>query len=65
LDHVIVLNEAHLYRILTGYFRYYHHCRPHLSLDRNSPIPREVEPVSGGKVISIPLSLSSEFLQPM
>jgi putative transposase len=53
LDHVIVLNEAHLKRILTEYFAYYHDSRPHLSLDRNSPTPREVEPPSQGEVISI------------
>jgi putative transposase len=53
LDRVIVLNEAHLKRILTDYFEYYHDSRPHLSLDRNSPTPREVEPPSQGKVISI------------
>jgi putative transposase len=54
LDHVIVLNEAHLRRILADYFEYYHGCRPHLSLDRNSPVPREVESSSLGKVIAIP-----------
>ena len=54
LDHVIVLNERHLHRILTDYFDYYHNSRPHLSLDRNSPTPREVEPPSQGEVISIP-----------
>jgi len=27
LDHVIVLNERHLYRILTDYFGYYHNSR--------------------------------------
>jgi hypothetical protein len=41
---VIVLNEDHLRRILRSYFQYYHEARPHLSLQRNSPIPREVEP---------------------
>ena len=53
LDHEIVLNEAQLHRILVEYFHYYHNSRPHLSLERNSPIPRKVEPVSRGKVISI------------
>ena len=43
LDRVIVWNDAHLKRILTEYFAYDHHSRPHLSLDRNSPTPREVE----------------------
>jgi transposase InsO family protein len=54
LDHVIVLNEAHLHRILTEYFQYYHNSRPHLSLDRNSPTPRRVEPPSEGQVVAIP-----------
>jgi transposase InsO family protein len=53
LNHIIVLDEAHLKRILTSYFDYYHHARTHLSLDRNSPIPREVEPRLQGEVIGI------------
>ena len=53
LDHVIVLDEAHVRRILTDYFAYYHGSRPHLSLDRNSPTPRDVEPPSKGPVIAI------------
>jgi transposase InsO family protein len=55
LNHVIVLNERHLRRILTDYFYYYHHARAHLSLDRNPPVPREVELPERGKVSSIPM----------
>jgi len=55
LDHMIVVNEKHLKRILRDYFDYYHHWRTHLSLDRNSPEPREVEPPVMGEVISIPM----------
>ncbi len=54
LNHVIVLNERHLKRILRSYLVYYHEARTHLSLDRNSPVPREVELPGCGKVISIP-----------
>ena len=54
LNHVIVFSERHLHRILTAYFEYYHNSRPHLSLGRNSPIPREVEPPSLGKVTATP-----------
>jgi len=54
LDHVIVLSEMHLKRILSDYFDYYHRSRTHLSLDRNSPVPREVEPPSQGEVVAIP-----------
>lgn len=54
LDHMIVLNEAHLLRILGDYFAYYHEARTHLSPRRNAPIPRAVELPSRGHVIAIP-----------
>ena len=53
LDHVIILSEEHLRRILRAYFAYYHEARPHQSLARNSPVEREVELPSAGQVISI------------
>ena len=52
LDHLIVLNDEHLRRVLTEYFHYYHAARAHLSLERNSPIPRSVCPPEQGKVIA-------------
>jgi transposase InsO family protein len=52
LDHVIVLGEEHLRRILAEYFGYYHQARAHLSPDRNSPIPRPVCPPAQGKVVA-------------
>ena len=52
LDHIIVLNENHLNRILAEYLGYYHEARAHLSLDRNSPIPRSVQPPAKGKVVA-------------
>ncbi len=54
LDHVIVLNEAHLRRILSSFVDYYHASRPHQSLGRNAPTPRDIEPPSRGRVIGIP-----------
>jgi putative transposase len=53
LNHIIVLNERHLHRLLVSYFSYYHPCRPHLSLERNAPVAREVEPPEKGHVIAI------------
>jgi len=56
LDHVIVLNEAHLMQLLDEYFKtYYHTSRTHRSLDQNSPDPRAVEPPEQGEVTAIPL----------
>ncbi len=54
LNHFIVFNERHLLRILGAYFDYYHYARAHLSLDRNSPVARDVESRDRGKVIAIP-----------
>jgi transposase InsO family protein len=54
LDQVIILNEGHLHRLLTSYLAYYHESRPHQSLGRNAPVPREMEPPSHGAVVAIP-----------
>jgi transposase InsO family protein len=54
LDHIIVVNEDHLRRILSQYFVYYHSARTHLSLERNAPIPRAVDPPENGRVVGIP-----------
>ncbi len=54
LDHVIVLSEEHLRRILKEYFRYYTNTRPHESLERNSPNPRMIESSDDVPIISTP-----------
>jgi transposase InsO family protein len=54
LDHIIVLGERHLRRILTAYFAYYHRARTHLALDKDAPDGRPIEPPELGPVISIP-----------
>ena len=43
LDHVVVLGEAHLRRILTTYASYYNELRTHRSLAKDSPIHRVIE----------------------
>jgi transposase InsO family protein len=37
LDHVIVLNERHLKRLMSEYLRYYDDDRTHLALEKQSP----------------------------
>src|SRR5262249_61258990 len=54
LDHLIIIGEERLRQILRDYFDYHHNSRPHQSLERNSPAPREIEAPSKGKVIAIP-----------
>jgi transposase InsO family protein len=50
LDHVIVLNERHLRRVLRTYVDYYHHWRTHLSLEMDAPESRPVQPPELGPV---------------
>jgi putative transposase len=51
LDHIIVLNEGHLRRVLAEFVEYYNAVRPHQALARNSPVPRTVESPQAGDVI--------------
>ncbi len=53
LDHVIVLNERHLMRVLRSYASYYHSSRTHRSLDNDCPDPRSVEPPEMGDVVAL------------
>jgi len=54
LDHVIVLHERHLRRLLTEYFRYYHHWRTHQGLDMDCPVPRPVQRAGVGSIREVP-----------
>ena len=53
-DHVIVFSEAGLRRLMTLYCAYHERSRTHLSLDKDSPIPRPVTPSGDGDVVAIP-----------
>jgi Integrase core domain len=53
LNHVLVLSERHLRRIPTRYFAYYHRARTHLSLEKDSPDGRPVEPPDVGRLVQI------------
>ncbi len=54
LDHVIVLNEAGLSRMLTRYLSYYHQSRTHLALAKDAPQPRPIAPPASGPIIATP-----------
>jgi len=53
LDHVDVLGERHLRRILARYFSYYHRARTHLALDKDAPDVRPVELPEAGRIVEI------------
>ena len=53
VDHVIVLNEASLRKILGSYLHYYQDYRTHLSLAKDAPEERPVQPPELGPVIEL------------
>ncbi len=58
LDHVIVLSERHLNRLLREYIeRYYHSARPHQGLGGDTPVATKKAGVGEGplKLISFPI----------
>jgi putative transposase len=54
LDHVIIFSEAGLYRQVKSFAAYYHGSRTHLSLAKDSPEPRAVQPPELGRIVDIP-----------
>jgi putative transposase len=55
LDHVVMLNETHLRRLLRHYLAYYHCVRTHLSMEKESPGPRLVEHPDQGRIVETPM----------
>jgi transposase InsO family protein len=53
-NHVLVLGERHLRRILTRYLVYYHQARTHLALDKDAPDVRPIALPSIGKIVQLP-----------
>jgi transposase InsO family protein len=56
LDHVIVLNERHLKRLMVEYVRYYHDDRTHLALAKETPAGRIAarSAAASAKIVSMP-----------
>jgi putative transposase len=53
LNHVLVVSERHLRRILVRYFAYYHRARTHLALDKDAPDVRPVEFPDAGRIVEL------------
>jgi putative transposase len=54
LDQIVVVNERHLRRVLSQYVSYYHRARTHLSLDKDCPESRPVQPPALGRIVAVP-----------
>jgi transposase InsO family protein len=53
LDHVVVINERHLRRLLGDYFEHYHRWRCHRSLAMGCPTARPVQGPELGQVVQV------------
>jgi len=53
LDHIIVLGEPHLRRILKSYALYYNETRTHLALDKDAPRSRTIK--RAGRILCRPV----------
>jgi transposase InsO family protein len=63
LDHIIVLGEAHLRRILKSYARYYNETRTHLALDKDAPVSRPVQRTGVVRSLAILGGLHHHYLR--
>jgi putative transposase len=47
LDHILIMNQTHLKRVLDSYITYYETSRPHQGLNQQTPVRRQSIPYSG------------------
>ena len=47
LDHILVLNENHFHSVLSKYWEYYNHARPHQGLGQHFPVSGPVSNTAG------------------
>jgi transposase InsO family protein len=64
LDHIIVLGEAHLRRILKSYADYYNNFRTHGSLNKDAPVSRPVQRIGSIKSHAILGGLHHHYARP-
>lgn len=55
LNHVIIFNERHAFRIIRKFLEYYHDDRTHLGLGKETPSAREIEAPDRGPVTCRPI----------
>ncbi len=63
VDHIIVLGEAHLRRILKSYARYYNATRTHLALGKDAPVSRPVQRTGMVRSLAILGGLHHHYLR--
>ncbi len=57
LDHILVVGEPHLYRVIREYVAYFNRARPHQGIEQKIPEPSPGVPAKQwkGKIIAFPV----------
>jgi transposase InsO family protein len=55
LDHLLVLGERHLHRVIKEYVEYFNHARPHQGIVQEIPQRMVEEEPGRGKIIAFPV----------
>ena len=55
LDHLLILGERHLRRVVQEYVRYFNQLQPHQGMGQRLPTPAEPVPATRGNVRAIPI----------
>src|SRR6201981_2729716 len=64
LDHIIVLGEMHLRRVLKSYADYYNSVRTHRSLNKDAPVSRQIQRIGSIKSHAILGGLHRHYARP-
>jgi transposase InsO family protein len=63
LDHIVILGEAHLRRILSAYAAYYNRTRLHMALQKDAPLRRAVQRIGDVVAISVLGGLHHQYVR--
>src|SRR5580704_8628624 len=63
VDHIIVLGEIHLRRVLKSYADYYNRVRTHRSLNKDAPVTRQIQRIGSIESHAILGGLSCRYTQ--
>ena len=63
LDHMVILGEDHLRRVLKSYAAYYNRGRTHLALAKDAPLSRAVQTTGSIAAIPLPGGLHHQYVR--
>lgn len=57
LDHILIISERQLYRLVKEYVEYFNHARPHQGIGSQIPEPRssDIRDAQVGQILAMPL----------